>query len=161
MTAMTAEPSIWELVNRGRAALIRFYAYIGASLGISAMAMYAEGGYNEDAFLYQILSSQGLLWGGTGALIAAAVAVILVTMKPAMLQGRVAPNTVPWLDGMVLMVILAVIAALFEPAADQVFYEDQSNLLAANIIMTMNIVFIFSAVAYIALPVCPGMVYRT
>ncbi|ATX78497.1 cytochrome c-type biogenesis protein CcsB [Mariprofundus aestuarium] len=150
MTAMTAEPSIWELVNRGRWAFLRFYAYIGASLGISAMAMYAQGGYNEDAFLYQILSTQGLLWGGTGALIGAALAAVVITIKPALLQGRVAPNTVPWLDGMLLMVILAAIAALFEPDASQISYEDQSNLIAGSIIMAMNVVFIFSAVAYIA-----------
>jgi len=150
MTAITAESSIWEVVNRGRWALIRFYAYIGLSLGISAMAMYASGGYDEDAFLYQILGMQGLLWGGTGALIGAALGAVAITIKPTMLEGRVAPNTVPWLDGALLMVILAVIAALFEPAASQISYEDQSNLLAANIIMTMNIVFIFSAVAYVA-----------
>ena len=150
MTAITAESSIWEVVNRGRWALIRFYAYIGLSLGISAMAMYASGGYDEDAFLYQIFSMQGLLWGGTGALIGAALAAVYIAIKPTILEGRVAPNTVPWLDGSLLMVILAVIVAQFEPAASQVVYEDQSNLLAANIIMTMNIVFIFSAVAYIA-----------
>jgi len=150
MTAITAESSIWEVVNRGRWALLRFYAYIGLSLGIAAMAMYASGGYDEDAFLYQILSMQGLLWGGTGALIGAALAAVFMTIKPTILEGRVAPNTVPWLDGSLLMVVLAVIAAQFEPAASQIAYEDQSNLLAANIIMTMNIVFIFSAVAYIA-----------
>ena len=150
MSASTAEVSIMTGLNQGRLALVRFYAYIGLSLGISAMAMYATGGYNEDAFLYQILGMQGLLWGGTGALIGAGLAATLSTMKPSMLEGRVAPNTVPWLDGALLMVILAVIAAQLEPAASQISYEDQSNLFAAKIIMTMNIVFIFSAVAYIA-----------
>ncbi len=150
MSSSTAEVSIMTGMNQGRLALVRFYAYIGLSLGIAAMAMYGTDGYNEDAFLYQILGMQGLLWGGTAALVGAGLAATLSTMKPSMLEGRVAPNTVPWLDGALLMVVLAVIAALFEPAASQISYEDQSNLFAGNIIMTMNIVFIFSAVAYIA-----------
>ncbi|GAV20218.1 cytochrome c biogenesis protein CcsA [Mariprofundus micogutta] len=150
MSATTAEVSILGGLNQGRLALARFYAYIGLSLGISAMALYGADGYNEDAFLYQILSMQGLLWGGTGALIGAGLAATLSTMKPGMLEGRVAPNTVPWLDGSLLMVILAIIAAQFEPIASQISYDDQSNLVAADIIMTMNVVFIFSAVAYIA-----------
>ncbi|MFQ5518990.1 MAG: c-type cytochrome biogenesis protein CcsB [Mariprofundus sp.] len=150
MTAITAAPSIMDNMNRGRWALGRFYAYIGLSLGFSALAMFGAGGYDEDAFLYQLLGTSGLLWGGTGALIGAGLSAVLSTMKPSMLEGRVAPNTVPWLDGMLLMVVLTVIAAQFEPAASQISYEDQSNLLAADIIMTMNIVFIFSAVAYIA-----------
>ena len=150
MSATTAEISIMAGMNQGRWALTRFYAYIGMSLGLGAMAMYGTGGYNEDAFLYQILSIQGLIWGGTGGLIGTGLAATLSTMKPSMLEGRVAPNTVPWLDGALLMVILASIAALFEPAASQISYEDQSNLIAGNIIMAMNIVFIFSAVAYIA-----------
>lgn len=150
MSATTAESSIWEGFNQGRLALLRFYAYIGASLGISAMAMFASGGYNEDAFLYQVLSTQGLLWGGTGAVLGAVLAAVLASMKPDMLEGRVAPNSVPWLDGMLLMVILAVFFAQFEPVMSQISYEDQSNLIAAKIIMTMNVVFIFSAVAYIA-----------
>ncbi|ATX80924.1 cytochrome c-type biogenesis protein CcsB [Mariprofundus ferrinatatus] len=150
MTATTAESSIWETLNQGRWAFVRFYAYIGLSLGISAMAMYGQGGYDEDAFLYQILGSQGLIWGGTGILLGCAVAAVLSAIKPALLNGRVAPNTVPWLDGSLLMVVLAVVAAQFEPAAAQISYEDQSNLIAAKIIMAMNVVYIFSAVAYIA-----------
>jgi hypothetical protein len=66
MTATTAESNIWENLNRGRWALMRFYAYIGLIAGISAMAVYASDGYDENAFLYQILSMKGVLWGGTG-----------------------------------------------------------------------------------------------
>ena len=150
MTATTAETSIWGVLNQGRWAFLRFYAYIGLALGISAMAMYGEGGYNEDLFLYQLLGMKGLTWGGAGLLIVSAVAAVLSTIKPALIEGRVAPNTVPWLDGLLLMVLLAVAAAQFEPAAAQVSYEDQSNLIAAKIIMAMNVVFIFSAVAYVA-----------
>jgi len=150
MTAIAAEASILANMNQGRWALLRFYAYLGLSLGIAGMAMYDSGGYDEDAFLYQILSMQGLLWGGTGALIGAGLAATASAIKPSILLGRVAPNTVPWLDGSLLMVILAVIAALFEPAASQITYEDQSNLIAGEIIMAMNVVFIFSAVSYIA-----------
>ncbi len=150
MISSTAEASFYSTMNVGRIALIRFYAYIGLALGISAMAMYGSSGYDEDAFLYQILSMQGLLWGGTGALLGSGLAVILATMKPAMLQGRVAGNTVPWVDGMLLMVLLAVIAAQFEPAREFITYEDQSNLLAPSIVMLMNMLLLFSAVTYIA-----------
>ncbi len=150
MTATTAKLSIWGMLNRGRWAFLRFYAYIGLALGISAMAMYGQGGYNEDLFLYQVLGAQGLVWGGVGALTACAIAAMGSAIKPALMEGRVAPNTVPWLDGLLLMVVLAVVAAQLEPAAAQISYEDQSNLIAAKIIMAMNVVYIFSAVAYVA-----------
>lgn len=150
MTAITAEAPMLASLNRGRTAFIRFYAYVGMALGIAAMAMFGGNGYNEDAFLYQILSMQGLLWGGTGALVGVGLAAVFSTIKPAMLKGRVAPNVVPWVDGSLVIVLLAVIAAQFEPLPSQIDFNDQSNLFAAKIIMLMNVVFIFSAVAYIA-----------
>ena len=156
MTSSTAEVSFYNTMNEGRIALIRFYAYLGLALGISAMAMYGASGYDEDAFLYQILSMQGLIWGGTGALLGSGLAMIVSAMKPAMLQGRVAGNTVPWFDGMLLMVTLAVIAAQFEPAREFITYEDQSNLLAPSIVMTMNMLLVFSAVTYIAYLFAPA-----
>jgi len=156
MNATTAELSFFDTVNEGRIALMRFYAYLGMGLGFAAMAMYGSSGYVEDGFLYQILSMQGLMWGGTGALLGSGLAMIVSTMKPAMLQGRVAGNTVPWFDGMLLAVILAVIAAQFEPAQEFITYEDQSNLFASDIIMTMNMLLLFSALTYIAYLFAPA-----
>ncbi len=150
MTTITAQQSVWESMNRGRWALVRFYAYLGLFAGISAMAIYASDGYDENAFLYQILSMKGVFWGGTGVLLGSALAAVGSTMKPALLESRTAGNIVPWLDGGMLMVILACIWALFEPARSVITYEDQSNLFAGRIVMAMNVVFIFSAVAYIA-----------
>lgn len=150
MTTATAESNILETLNRGRWAFMRFYAYLGLMVGISAMAMYASDGYDEDAFLYQILSMKGALWGGTGVLLGCAVAAVGSAMKPALLESRTAGNITPWLDGSILMVLLACVWALFEPVQSVITYEDQSNLFAGRIIMTMNVLFIFSAVAYLA-----------
>lgn len=150
MTATTLEPNIWATLNRGRWALMRFYAYLGLIAGISAMAMYAPGGYDENAFLYQILSMKGVIWGGTGVLLGCGLAAVGSTMKPGLLESGTAGNIVPWLDGILLMVILACIWALFEPAQSAITYEDQSNLFAGRIVMAMNVLFIFSAVAYLA-----------
>ena len=44
MTATTAESNIFDTLNRGRWVLMRFYAYLGLMIGISAMAMYATDG---------------------------------------------------------------------------------------------------------------------
>jgi cytochrome c-type biogenesis protein CcsB len=71
-------------------------------------------------------------------------------MKPGLLESGTAGNITPWLDGGILMVILACIWALFEPSQSVITYEDQSNLFAGRIIMAMNVLFIFSAVAYLA-----------
>jgi len=156
MTAITAEQSTYDSMNQGRIALMRFYAYLGLALGFSALAMYGDSGYDEDAFMYQLLGLKGLMWGGTGALLGCGLAVIASSLKPAMLQGRVAGNTVPWFDGMLLTVVFAVIAAQFEPAREFITYEDQSNLFASNIIMTMNMLLVFSAVTYIAYLFAPA-----
>ncbi len=150
MTATTADASWMASLNQGKIGFTRFCTYLGLILGISAMAMFGGNGYNEDAFLLQILSMQGVLWGGTGALLGLASGAILGTLKPSLNESRFALNTVPWLDGFLLMVLLAMIWSLFEPAPTQINYEDQSNLISGNIIMAMNVIFIFSAVSYIA-----------
>lgn len=147
MTAATNTSGIRETVNRGRWSLVRFYAYIGLIAGISALAMF--GSYDADLFLYEILGMQGAVWGGTGALLGCALAMIGSSVKPAMLESRSAANFVPWLDGGLLMVILASIFALFEPARHLISYENQSQLFSGRIVMAMNVLFIFSAVAYL------------
>jgi len=77
--------------------------YLGLFAGISAMAVYASDGYDDNAFLYQIFSMKGALWGGTGILLGCALAAVGSAMKPALLESRTAGNMVPWLDGGLLM----------------------------------------------------------
>ncbi len=133
----------------GRIALLRLGAYLGLILGIAAMALFAPG-YEEQAFLYRIFSTEGLIWGGTGAVLGAGLAAIGGMMSPAWLESRISRALLPWLDGMLAMILAAVVLAQMEPAASQVSYEDQSGLLSGRLIMAMNVAFIFSAVAYIA-----------
>jgi len=150
MTAITAGGGFTATLYRSRWVFLRFAAYLGAMAGIAAMARFGTGAYEENAFLYQILSMKGLIWGGTGALAGCGMAIVASTAKPKLMDAKMARNFVPWLDGFVLMVILAAIWALFEPAADQISYDDQSNLFAGRVIMAMNVIFIFSSVSYIA-----------
>jgi len=150
MNTMTAESSLSSKFYHGRWAYLRFAAYFGGILGIAAMAKFGVGAYEENAFLYQILSIKGFLWGGTGALACSGLAVVASSIKPTLLDAKFARNFVPWLDGFVLMVILATIWAQFEPPKSQINYDDQSNMFDGRVIMAMNVVFIFSAVSYIA-----------
>ncbi len=149
MTTMT-NSNVSSTLYRGRWVWMRFNAYLGAALGIAAMAIYGANGYEENAFLYQILSMKGVLWGGSGALTGCAFAAVASAIKPNLLDAKMARNITPWLDGFILMVILAAIWARFEPAQEAISYDDQSNLFAGRVIMAMNVTFIFSAVAYIA-----------
>jgi len=109
MTATTAESGFAVALNQGRWAYLRFAAYLGAMIGIAAMARFGSGAYEENAFLYQILSMKGILWGGTGALAGCGLAVVASTIKPVLMDAKMARNFVPWLDGFVLMVALGVI----------------------------------------------------
>ncbi|HKI59790.1 MAG TPA: c-type cytochrome biogenesis protein CcsB, partial [Mariprofundaceae bacterium] len=56
---------------------------------------------------------------------------------------------VPWLDGLTLMIVLTWLFTLLEPHASLISYEDQANLVSGKLVMTMNLLFIFSAVCYI------------
>ncbi len=150
MSATTAEATFFETFNTGRWAYLRFAAYLGLMAGIAAMAMFGQGGYDEDAFLYQILSMKGVIWGGTGILFACALAAVGSALRPKWIESKLARNCTPWLDGALLMVVLAWVWTFFEPAKELISYEDQSNLFAGKVIMAMNVLFIFSAVAYIA-----------
>jgi len=148
MTAITADASWLASIHQGRIGFVRFCAYLGLIAGIAAMAMF--GVEYDTAFLLQLLSKQGALWAGTGCLLGAAAGAVLGTLRPTLLESRIALNTVPWLDGLLLMVLLAMLWSLFEPAASAIDYEDQSNLFSGRVIMAMNVIFIFSAVSYIA-----------
>jgi len=66
-----------------------------------------------------------------------------------MAEAKTPARLTPWLDGTLLMVLLAALWALFEPAADQVSYIDQSNLVSGRVIMAMNIFLLVSALLYI------------
>lgn len=149
MRATTMDSNLMESLNRGWAGLIRFGAYLGVMLGISAMAMFDKS-YGTSPFLLELLSMKGLIWYGSAALLGAGLAAILGAVRPSLHEARMVTNLVPWLDGILLMIGLAFIWAAFEPAKAQINYEDQSNLVSGRVIMAMNVVFLFSAVSYIA-----------
>ncbi|RMH60701.1 MAG: c-type cytochrome biogenesis protein CcsB [Zetaproteobacteria bacterium] len=148
MTAITADASWLNTLHQGRVAFVRFCAYLGLIAGVSAMA--AFGVEYDNAFLLRLLSAQGALWAGTGALAGLAAGVVLGALRPRLQESRIVLNTVPWLDGFLLMILLAMLWSRFEPAASAINYEDQSNLFSGRVIMAMNVIFIFSAVSYIA-----------
>jgi len=150
MTAITAESGLFDQLHQGRIGFVRFSAYIGFILGAIALAMFGGDGYSEENYLYQLLSMQGVVWGGTGALLGIAFGAIGSAVRPTMLDSKVSRNVVPWLDITVVMIALSFVWALFEPAQSLINYEDQSNLISGRIIMAMNVLFIFSAVSYIA-----------
>jgi len=150
MTAITAESGLFDQLHQGRIGFVRFSAYLGFILGAVALAIFGGNGYSEDNYLYQLLSMQGVIWGGTGALLGIAFGAIGSTVRPTMLDSKVSQNVVPWLDITVAMIALSFVWALFEPAQNLINYEDQSNLISGRIIMAMNVLFIFSAVSYIA-----------
>ena len=147
MNAITVPSSSLAKWNHGRAALLRFGGYLGLMFGIAAMAL---NQYDDARFLLDLLTAQGMAWYGSGALLGIGLAAILGAVRPALHDSRIITNTVPWLDGMLLMTLLAVFWAWFEPDASQIDYRDQSNLVSGRVIMAMNVLFIFSAVAYIA-----------
>jgi len=150
MTVIAAERGILDTLNQGRWAYIRYWTYLGFMLGAAALALFGGGGYNEDAYLFQLLGTQGLMWGGTGALLGLGGAAVMSTARPHIVESKAARSIVPWLDGAVLMLVLATLLAQFEPQASQISYEDQSNLISGRIVMTMNVLLLFSAVCYIA-----------
>ncbi|MDX8401841.1 MAG: c-type cytochrome biogenesis protein CcsB [Mariprofundaceae bacterium] len=133
----------------GRTVFVRFCAWLGLIAGIAAMAVFG-GEYSESAFIYRILGMEGLIWGGTGLLLGAGAGIIAATVRPQLGESRIARAVTPWLDGGALMVLLAFVWSLFEPAVSQIDYNDQSNLVSGKIVMAMNVLLVFSAVAYIA-----------
>ncbi|HXH73250.1 MAG TPA: c-type cytochrome biogenesis protein CcsB [Mariprofundaceae bacterium] len=150
MTAITAESGLFDQLHQGRIGFVRFTAYIGFILGAIALALFGGTGYEENNYLFQLVGMQGVLWGGTGALLGVAFGAIGGAIRPSMTESKVSLNVLPWLDVAVVMIALSFLWAAFEPAASQINYEDQSNLVSGRIIMAMNVIFIFSAVSYIA-----------
>jgi len=146
MTAITASRFSMQAINRGFTGFVRFSAYIGAIAGISAYSMYGPSGYADDGLLY-FLTLSAFSWIGAGAVAGLAGGTALALAKPAISESRISMNLVPWLDGALLMIFITSIEAMFEPAL--VTYADQSNLVSGRIIMTMNMLFLFSALLYI------------
>jgi len=138
-----------DFTGASRFTLVRFSAWIGLIAGIAAMAVFG-GEYSENAFIYRILGMEGLIWGGTGLLLGAGLGIIGGIVYPQLNESRIARAVTPWLDGAALMVLLAFVWSLFEPAASQIDYNDQSNLVSGKVVMAMNVLLLFSAVAYIA-----------
>lgn len=149
-TFFSSESSFFE----GRLAHTRFWTYLGMILGVIGLALVADGGYVEDNYLYQLFSQQGALWLAAGAVVGFAFS--FTKSKKAFRAYRLAEIFVPWLDGAVLMLALMGVYTLFEPAAAMITYEDQSNLVSGHIVMTMNVLLLFSAICYIAYLFAPA-----
>jgi cytochrome c-type biogenesis protein CcsB len=146
MTAM-ALPGFFSGIQQGRVAHARFWTYIGFFTGAAALAFFGDSGYDEDEFLIRFLSMQGVIWGGAGALLGLGLSFAMG--KSGQQRSSFAVNSVPWLDGLLLMTLLMAVFTLLEPHAALVSYEDQSNLFSGKIVMAMNLLFLFSAVCYI------------
>lgn len=138
---------------QGRFAHVRCWAYLGMIAGMAAMAMFAGGGYVEDEYIYMLFSQQGVTWMAGGAVVGIAYA--FTTSKDKFRAFRFAEILVPWIDGAIVMVALMGTYILFEPAAEFITYEDQSNLFSGRVVMTMNVLLLFSAVCYIAFLFAP------
>lgn len=141
MTA-TVESSILSGIYQGKVIQTRFWLYIGLMIGASLLAIFGGNGYDEDAYLFRLLSMQGLIWCGVGAVGGVAASMLLGGKKGAEVL-------VPWLDGLTLMIVLMGLFTLLEPSASMISYEDQSNMVSGKLVMAMNLFFIFSAVCYI------------
>ena len=150
MNAHVETNGIMSNLYQGRPAFVRYWAYIGLMLGAVGLALWGGDGYTENGYIFQLVGQDGFMWLGTGALLATGVSIAYSTMRPEATEGWIPKMMVSWFDGAALMVILMAVLTLFEPTSANVSYEDQSNLFAGHVIMTMNVLFIFSAVSYIA-----------
>jgi len=147
-TMAMAAPSEGMMIYRGKVAVLRCWAYLGLIGGMAALAMFGSE-YEESAFVFQMLGMSGLTWGGAGMLVGIGVGAVLSrgeTSDAPSWQSRL----VSWLDGAIVMLLLMGFWTLLEPVASQVSYTDQSNMVSGKIIMAMNVLFLFSAICYIA-----------
>jgi len=148
MTAITASRFTLEGINRGLSGFARFCTYLGAIIGVSAYAMFGPDGYGDGGLFY-FLTASSFSWIGIGALAGLASGTALGMARPSLTESRFSVNVVPFLDGALLMILLAAGEAVFEPNASSFSYLDQSNLLSGSVIMTMNITLLASALLYI------------
>jgi len=143
-TFFGSEGSFFE----GRLAHTRFWTYLGIIAGMAGLALFGEGGYVEDNYLFELFSMQGATWLAGGAVLGFALSFLTSASK--FRAFRAAEIFVPWLDGSVVMLTLMGIYTLFEPTSAMITYEDQSNLVSGRIVMAMNVFLLFSAICYIA-----------
>ncbi len=141
-------------IFKGRFAHFRCWAYLGVLLGLSAMAIFAGDGYVEDNYIFQLFSMQGVQWMAGGAVLGLAYAATVSARK--FRVYRFSEILVPWLDGAVLLVILMGIYTLFEPNQAMISYEDQSSLFSGRVVMTMNVLLLFSAICYVSYLFAPA-----
>jgi len=157
MTAMTATRFNFEAINRGLPGFARFCTYLGAITGITAYAMYGPSGYGDEGLLY-FLTPSSFAWIGTGALAGLASGLTTGMAKPSVTEAKVASNLVSWLDGALMMILLAAFFSALEPNQSLITYADQSNLISGRIVMTMNVVFLSSALLYITYLFAPASI---
>jgi len=150
MTAIAESNGLWENMYQGRAAFVRYWAYIGLMLGAVGLAMFGGDGYTENGYIFQLVGQDGVMWLGTGALLGAGLAIGASMLRPELVHSYIPKMMVSWFDGGALMLVLMGLFTLLEPSAAMVSYEDQTNLFAGHVIMTMNVLFLFSAICYIA-----------
>ncbi|MDQ6968768.1 MAG: c-type cytochrome biogenesis protein CcsB [Mariprofundaceae bacterium] len=150
MTAIAESNGLWENMYQGRAAFVRYWAYIGLMLGAVGLAMFGGDGYTENGYIFQLVGQDGFMWLGTGALLGAGLSIGASMLRPAIVEGHIPKMMVSWFDGGAVMLALMAFLTIFEPTAAMVSYEDQTNLFAGHVVMTMNVLFIFSAICYIA-----------
>jgi len=148
MTTITAPRITFQTINRGLPGFARFCAYMGAIAGAIAYATYGPAGYDEAGLLY-FLAPAAFGWYGIGALAGAASGLALGMTRSSVTESKISSNLLGWLDGALLMILLTAVLALFEPARAQISYADQSNLISGRVIMTMNMLFLISALLYI------------
>jgi len=147
MTVAVASPL--NRIYQGRIVHSRFWVYIGLMVGAALLAIFGGNGYDEDSYLFRLLSLQGVLWCGAGAVAGVVASLFLGGRAASGLNSPSIMNTTPWLDGLTLMLVLMAIFTLLEPHGSLISYEDQSNMVSGKIVMTMNMLFLFSAVCYI------------
>jgi len=157
MTAITATRFNFEAINRGLPGFVRFCTYLGAITGISAYAMYGPSGYGDEGLLY-FLTLSAFAWMGTGALAGMASGLGMGMAKPSLTTAKVASNLVSWLDGALLMVLIAALWSAMEPDHSLMSYADQSNLVSGSIIMAMNMVLLASALLYVTYLFAPASI---
>ncbi|MDQ6978592.1 MAG: c-type cytochrome biogenesis protein CcsB [Mariprofundaceae bacterium] len=155
MTTTIQSPAMASLWFQGKVALVRYWAYLGLLTGATGLALFGGDGYTESGYLPMLISMQGVIWLGTGAVLGGALCVVYSIIRPEQGRSVLAERLVSWGDGILLMVVMMAIFTLFEPSASAVSYEDQSNLLSIKLIMAMNMAFLFSAICYILLLFAP------
>ncbi|MFQ5354873.1 MAG: c-type cytochrome biogenesis protein CcsB [Mariprofundaceae bacterium] len=143
MTAVATANWNFYSMNAGKTGFARFYTYLGAIVGLSALYFFGLDGYETNP------SRLLMLWGGSGATAGLIGSLAICFLKPDAVESKFSSTLVPWLDGALLMLLLASCFALLEPHRSLISYEDQTGLISGRIVMAMNTIFIFSAVLYL------------